>query len=546
MKARLAFALLAMLLAMLLASARVARAQTPPPEEGDVQETLDIPEGTGLVVEGEKGAPAPPPKEPEKPRADKFELRGFTRLTAGAGLHSIAPEPAGTAPQERVPYDRAFVEQHLYLDLRYARGKWFRAVATGSLSLAMFAQENRASTGAPTSGFDVQSLDPILREAYVGFTIGRLDLRIGQQRIAWGNSDAYAPNDVMNGRDVRNPFLFDTEMLELPSPAVRTDLDLGIGTLGVVFEPFVPADRFDLYGTNWAIVQNDAPRAYRRLFGSLTQGLDRNAAFGLQNTLASGALGGSNPVNATLGTSLKLRAGSFDLSWYFSTGFDRQPALYVDPAFQKELDGFDAANLNGAVFDAVLNQTRASTRALGGPVLVSYRRRSHVGFDASTTIGSFVLRTDLAYDSARTFFAKDTLNASLRPAAQEVVGLEYQTGSLYKVVGVEAWAQQIVGREVRYVPALDPGTSGPLLFFQDQSYGMAGLVRWLWGEHIVLDARATVGMDPFWWSIRPEVGYQDTTFTVRAGLLALDGTDGAIGDWYRRNTTAYVTSKVSF
>ena len=64
----------------------------------------------------------------------------------------------------------------------------------------------------------------------------------------------------------------------------------------------------------------------------------------------------------------------------------------------------------------------------------------------------------------------------------------------------------------------------------------------------VVDLRSSVGLGPFWWSVRPEIGYQseDGGFTVRAGLLALDGDGGSIGDYYRRNTTAYVTSRVSF
>ena len=65
---------------------------------------------------------------------------------------------------------------------------------------------------------------------------------------------------------------------------------------------------------------------------------------------------------------------------------------------------------------------------------------------------------DAAFDSAKTFFTRDTLNSSLRPAAQEVLGLEYQTGNLSKLVGLEIWAIQIFDPEVRYVPSLDPAT----------------------------------------------------------------------------------------
>lgn len=521
----------------------LARAQDP---SGDVSETLDVPtdEAPSDLPEATTTAPPRRPREPA-PKPDTFEMRGFTRFTSAVGLHEIAPELPGTAPQERVPYDRAFAQQHLYLDLRYTHADWFRAVASGSLSVAGYQQTNQPSDGRATTSVDVQAVDAILRETYVAFTVGRLDLRLGQQRIAWGNSDAFSPNDVLNGRDLRNPFLFDPEMLVLPTLAARADLDVGLGVLGMVFEPFIPADRFDLYGTNWAVVQSDAPRAYRRLFGALARGQDRNAVLGVQDTLTNGALGTAN-LEPTIGTSFKTHVGAIDLSWYFATGFDRQPAVFVDPAFQAQLERLEPDNVNAGVIDAVINQARASTRAVGGPIVVSYRRRSHVGFDAQTSVGPFVLRTDLAYDSAKPFYAARTLNTTLRGAAQEVVGLEYQTGNLHEVIGLELWAQQFVGPEIRYVPAIDAGTGGPLLFASPASYGGAGLFRWLAWEKIVLDTRAVVGVSPFWWSVRPEIGWQETTFTVRAGLLALDGTDRGLGDWYRRNTTAYVTARVAF
>jgi hypothetical protein len=557
---------LALVLLLLLPSPRLASAQPRPRNDADAgassaapaaaatdddadggDQTVDLSNEADLALDHDADGGAEAPSAPA-PRAkpDRFEFRGFTRLTAGAGVAPVPPAAESGVPQERVPYDRAFVEHHLYLDLRYARGRWFQAVASGSLALAAFDQVNQPTSGSPTSAFDLQKLDAILREAYVAFSLGRLDLRIGQQRIAWGSSDAYAPNDVLNGRDVRNPLLFDSEMLVLPTPAVRADVDLGFGVVSLVLEPFVPSDRFDLYGTNWAVVQPDAPRAYRRLFGTLSQGLDRNEVASLQDTLAGGRLSGANPANASVGGSLKMHLGSVDLSYYVLSGFDRQPAVSVDPAFQKQIESLDATQLNGGVFEALLNQTRASTKALGGPILISYRRRNHVGMDAQTTIGSFVVRADVAYDSSKTFFAADTLNAVLRPTVQEVIGLEYQTGSLNKVIGIEGWAMQVLDPETRYVPALDAPTSSSLLWYRDQNYGVAGLVRWSFFDNGIIELRSSANVAPFWYSARPEIGYQTPTFTIRGGFLAIGGDPSSFGGYYRRNGTAYVTTRVSF
>ena len=541
-----------MLALLLLLTPRAAFAQdadggAPPAADagsgGD--ETIDLSNDPDLAGSlGPAAAQAAKPEPPKKP--DKFEFRGFTRLTAGAGIYSIPTEQPGFPPAERVPYDRAFIEQHLYLDMRYAHSTWFSAVASASVSLAAFDQVNQPSAGAPTTSFDLSRLDAIVREAYVAFNLGRVDLRLGQQRIAWGNSDAYTPNDVLNGRDVRNPFLLDSEMMDLPSPAARADLDMSVAVLSLVFEPFIPSDKFDLYGTNWALVQPDAPIAYRRLFGALSQGLSRTAVSGLQDTLTGGALSGSNPANASAGASLKTHIGSVDFSWYFLSGFDRQPAVYVDPAFQRQLESVNGGQINGAVFEALLNQTRASTQNVGGPILISYRRRNHVGMDAQTTVGPFVVRTDLAYDSAKTFFSAPSLNSVMHPVVQEVVGVEYQTGSVDKVVGVEAWAMQVLGPELGYVPTLQSGPDSSLLWYEDNNVGVAGLVRWGFLEHGIFELRSNTGIAPFWYSIRPELGYQSSQFTVRAGLMAIGGASGTFGEYYRRNSTAYVTTRFSF
>lgn len=514
-------------------------------DQGD-DEVVDLSGETDLVGPTDAGPslPAKPAEPPPPP--DKFEFRGFARVTGAAGLAPPAADPPGSAPQERVPYDRAFTEQHLYVDLRYARAKWFQAVASASLSFAAFYQENRPSSGAAGTSFAPQAFEATPREAYVAFTTGPLDLRLGQQRIVWGNSDFFTPNDILNGRDLRNPNVFDPEMLALPSPALRADVDLQLAVLSLVVEPFNVIDRIDLYGTNWALVQPDAPRSLRRLFGTLAQGQDRVSVAALQDAMTGGQLAPANVSNGSIGGSLRYKIGGLDVSHYFLSGFDRTPAVFIDPAFQAQLETLNADQLNGAVFEAVQNQARAANNAFGGPILVSFRRRAHVGMDAQTTVGPFVIRADAAYDSAKTFFTKASMNSIIRPALQEVVGIEYQTGSFDKVVGVEGWAMQLVGPPVLYVPSVTLQPSGDLLFYREQSFAAAAVARWLFLEHFIVDARSQVGVVPFSFLARVEGGWQTPGATVRLGAMGLGGEAGSLGSYFRRNTTVYATTRISF
>jgi hypothetical protein len=517
---------------------------------GGDDEVVDLSAEPDLVNTLDGGA-APPPMTPTRTettptKPDKFEFRGFARLTAGVGVASIAPDPPGSAPQERVPYDRAFAEQHLYVDMRYSREKWFQAVASASLMFAGFYQVNRPSSGAPDTSLDPQAFEATPREAYVAFTFGPLDLRIGQQRIVWGNSDFFTPNDVLNGRDLRNPLVLDSEMFVLPSPAVRADLDMNVAILSFIAEPFNVSDRFDLYGTNWALVQEDAPKSYRRLFGTLSQGQSRVSVSALQDALTGGQLAPANASNGSLGGSLRMKAGSVDLSYYFLSGFDRTPAVYIDPAFQHQLESLDANALNGAVFEAVQNQARASNQTVGGPILIAFRRRNHVGMDAQTALGPFVLRADVAYDSAKVFFSSDTMNSVIRPAVQEVVGIEYQTGSLKKLIGVEGWAMQVLNPEVLYVPSLAATPPSQLLWYTGQNFAVAGVVRWSFFEHTIFETRSQVGITPFSLLSRTEFGWESSAATIRAGFLGIGGTDNSLGHYFRRNNTGYLTTRISF
>jgi hypothetical protein len=71
-------------------------------------------------------------------------------------------------------------------------------------------------------------------------------------------------------------------------------------------------------------------------------------------------------------------------------------------------------------------------------------------------------------------------------------------------------------------------------------------VRWSFFENGIVELRSALNGGPIWYSARPEIGYQSSTFTIRGGFLALGGEDGSFGGYYRRNNTAYITSRFSF
>ena len=55
-----------------------------------------------------------------------------------------------------------------------------------------------------------------------------------------------SPNDVINARDNRDPFVSETELRRIPSLLARADLDLGFGSLQLVLAPIYDADVADV------------------------------------------------------------------------------------------------------------------------------------------------------------------------------------------------------------------------------------------------------------------------------------------------------------
>lgn len=521
---------------------RAARADDPS-AGGDVVEVID--ESSTPPTPGE--APKPPlALVKEAPRADKFELRGFSRLTVAGGLSPARVTPDRAVVDDRVGYDRAAATQQAFLDLRYTRGKAIQVVVSGSLAYSAYLAENAAGAGGEGLRFDSGRPEAVLREAYLGIYGERLDLRIGQQRIVWGNSDGIRPNDVLNARDLRTRLQLDTELLDLPTLAARADLDLGLATLGLVVQPFFTPDRSSLYGGNWSLVQGDAPIAHRRLLGSYSQGRDRAEVESFQSGIASSGGSKSALDGASVGTSLRFDSGKVSSSFYYHWGLDRTPFTYLEPQLAAELEAADSNALNGAVLAALIKQQRRASSLYGGPLVVQYVRRHHIGADISTTAGPLVLRADAAYDSAATFAARQTLNSVARPTVQGVAGIEYQTGDLFKMVAFEAWYMRLMGPELPIVPVLDQANSGPLLFVQENNVGFANLVRWRLSGDFIVEVQSLLGLGPRWYMVRPEIGYNTSSFTIRAGLLVIDGEAGSFGGYYRRNDTAYLTARYSF
>lgn len=455
--------------------------------------------------------------------AERTVFSGWSRMLIALGLedHSAAPTDPGA-----VPHDRVVMSKQLHARLGYSRDRDFEAVVSGLVSYGRFSPDDPDDFVGESRGV----LETSLREAMIGRYFGWFDLRLGQQRIAWGRGDAFTPNDVIDGFDRREGPLAETELQRLPSFAVRGDFTRGDTAVTVAVSPFFQPDRFDVYGGNWALIQPDAPAPYRVLAAGLGGSIDPSLYPLVQPLLGQTELPPADLSGAAAGARVQTTAREVDLDLYYHYGYDRTPRLAIDPTVSQALATLDPTADPAAVIDLLIGAVAAEQ------IRSTYERRHHVGASAATPLGPVVVRGDVAFDSDMVFVGRD-LQGVMQPAVQGVVGVEYQSGELDKVVTLEGW----------YMKIFDLPGDDALLLQRRDNVAVAGLGRWkLWDERAQLELRAAVGIHPASYVLRPQLSYFRSNFEWRLGALVLGGEDYTFGDYYRRNLSAYAAVRYGF
>jgi hypothetical protein len=511
-------------------------APSPPPPPDDVVETIhETPANPSNNAPRNSATDVVQSIAPMEPRSaaavssgdqDKYTLSGWAieelHLTLGRSIQ----DPAYLS----VPFDRVTSRTHAFAHFRYAHSRWLEVDASSVISYNYFVQGLAGTLQGDLTDYATRgSFEPSVRELYFAFFTSSVDVRVGQQRVAWGRADALSPNDVLNARDLRDPFQPESELLQIPTPLARVDWDLSSVVLEGVWAPFFVPDQFDLYGSNWAIVQPDAPQGFRGFFKTMSSVVDSSLVDQLNRLIQQSRIPSPAPANMSEGAKLAVTAGDFDFDAYYHYGFDRTPLIRIDPAFQDTLNNTNFANVAVGAFAPAFSSIQA-----GFPPLTSeYVHRHHVGLDAGTVVGPIGIKLDAAYDTRRVFFHEDLTGAS-SPAFQGTLSLEYQTGDVRKIALVEASVLRLVD-DLEGLLFVDPTTfTGTCLFRFPLTRSFDAELR---GAFSVLPDSAV---------LRPQIGWRATDhLTVDVGGLWLTGEPRSIGDYFRRNSEVYTSVKYS-
>jgi len=493
--------------------------------EGDIRE--DVETGNVSPEEGtptELAAPAG-----ESSSETRVQLSGYARQSFELIYGELSRKGGNVAPP--VLWRDVFISRtQLVLRASYLKGRHFEATISGVLGYTLHVAEEPPQYSVGIVPLTRGEVEPDLREAYLGFFWPAVDLRIGQQRVAWGRADFMSPNDVINARDLRDPFLGETELRYLPTPVVRASVSGGAVTFEAVVSPFFVPDRFDVYGSNWAALQPRSPADFQAFVGNASTLVDASVERDFAPLWRQTERPEDNGKGISAGARLSANLSSTDLSAYYHYGFDSLPFLSATPEFTEYLAETNFTTLRASNFAPLLDLLDAGIQ----PYRARYIRRHHAGFDLATAIGSVTLRLDVGYDTQRVFYTTNLLSFA-SPAVLGVAAFEYQTGSLDDVLIIEVLGAHLVDKPP------------PLYVYEQDSVAVAGTLRWSLSDSWGIDLRGLAGIVPKTYVIQPALRYKPTdAFSVRVGALLLNGEVNSFGEYYGDNDSGFVQLRYAF
>ena len=288
----------------------------------------------------------------------------------------------------------------------------------------------------------VERYEAEIWDTYADAYLRSLDLRFGNQIVAWGTADLLSPNDVVNPRDLRRGIAIEPDELRRPVLALAARAYTGPLALQGLWIPVAPANRFDLLDGDFAILGPHAATPVERRVGALVSALAADPMLGpsVSPILSIGGEPDNGIDTGELGAHGSIETRRFDLHGYFLWGHERNPRIRL----ADDLREFLISTPPDMVTPEVFAERIALLAEMGIPaVLVDYPRKLHAGVATATRIEPFGIKLDAAYTPKTSTIlvspgAGPVLGVVERlPQASGTVSIDYDRGTEMSVV-VEA------------------------------------------------------------------------------------------------------------
>ncbi len=212
---------------------------------------------------------------------------------------------------------------------------------------------------------------------------GDFDLFVGKQKVNWGVGDV-SVLDAINPRNMEEFVAREDEFAKLPVLMVRGVYLLDNGSMEFIYQPFYEPTNMPLFGSDWAMINNEAVGAYR---GEI----DVDAVFLQGAKPGIEAFPEANAVNGALAGRWNTSGDSFDYQVQIVNGWELFPLFEFNPDFVRYLE----AQPEGARRTL---ESLSPQEALAYAPLYESRpiRQTMVGGGMSGFLGDWTLRAEAA------------------------------------------------------------------------------------------------------------------------------------------------------
>lgn len=408
------------------------------------------------------------------------------------------------------------------------------------------------NAGDPKWTGDVQ-----LREAFVTWSPGDFDLKVGQRIFVWGKNEFMAAANVLNPPDFRFDVagnLNSTKDGKVPVFALDGTWWLGETGFQLVIVPFFSRTRGYLMGRDFALAPPGSP-----LEAQLKQAVTLHPS--VEDQLQDGFLGTEVPDESPLNSTIALRIKTNQWGWDFALtaiyGWDQTPDVYLDPDLrvmllsgQLNINNPQIAATNPVVSQATLAVQQKA--AIGQELLRAvYHRKLTVAGELQGVIGPFVARLDVGFSPESTQYTT-AFDVIRKPALTAASGLEYTYG--------DAWYVQLTGfgnmvfdlAEGVTLNGIDkiPTEDDEVMPARDVAamYGLSAALRWTWVEEgIEVSIGGLWNISPGGFVANTQISYFDwEPHTFRVGAVLVDGPSGTMGRNFGNNDFVYLEYEASF
>lgn len=350
-------------------------------------------------------------------------------------------------------------------------GGWFAAKADARLDFLVSGKKDPEHDDYVLSRSEVR-FEP--REWYVEIITRPVDFRLGSQFLRFSRCDIFSPADFLSPYDLTEPYRGEWSLPRLPVLALRSDwkpsTDLFIT---FVLVPFYTPPRYDLFGTDQAVLGPSAPDEILQALGLVESLVDPSMADRVRSAMVASELPEEWGPNQSLALRFEKTAGALDAGLTYLFTFGPLPEISIHPDFQTALFLFlgGAPDLAGRMLSDLM--------ARGEDFVTTRYRRMHVlSIDASAEAGPVVLSGEAGWipemrltgiDAAGPLPSVTNVTTGLMTASLQV---QYNHGELFTVAAEAAYAQM-----------LDPKASGggsvpPVMFFGDQKRQLTLALTW--------------------------------------------------------------------